>query len=669
MNYRFQRLLSPLRITENSVLRSRLIGSATSNPFVMGPQGYPTDALIHHYREMARNGAGLLQLPLIPWTTLEQRLKMPDTLDMVHMGYGLNYDDPLVQNLICQLTEEVHYFGAKIVLAVPPVLPGGCTLGGGDSVVQDAAGWHTVKNKMLPREMIAGYIDSVVKLSGRFKNWGCDGITVRADTFLTRSEDMRTDEYGGSAENRSRLVKEIFAAVKKEHGADFITEAVLGGEQPHGYQGSAVHGYTFEDTIAFCRQVEGLADIIQIRESDMALAHPTGYTHSEHEYRTLDYCRRLKQAGIKTPLSANGGFQDPVDMERALEDGVCDLFSLSRAYFCDPDYYIKLRDGRAEDITPCVQCNKCHGTYSAPWVTLCAVNPRYGMDHKTQQLERSPARPKKVAVIGGGPAGMRTALFMAEKGHSVTLFEKTDYLGGQLAHADYYRFKWPLRKYRLWLVDQLGKSDVELRMRCEPSPEELRAEGFEAVIAATGASAVKPPVEGADDPRILTCHDVWGKAAELGEHVVIVGGSEVGMETAVYLAQNGKKVTVLTRQNELGHDCSKIHYVTITHTKINPDTGWGLLSPEWEKYSGLTGITNARTVRVTPDSVVYEKDGKMNTVICDSVVVGGGVKPNIDSALRYSGITPDFHLVGDVEGGRGNLQRCNRSAFAKANML
>lgn len=676
MPHRYEHLLSPYRLTPNGVIKNRMLGTSITASFLQGAQNYPTDAMIHHYVELARNGAAILNFYHIP----PQAAKIaPPTEDMAHNCYAtLDISNKRVQNYYCQLTEECHYYGTKMLIYFYfPANPPGYTYLGRSGRIQNATGVYPAPpTKPMPKEMIRQVQDFYVNQMREYVNLGFDGVTFHLEQYLIASMDVRDDEYGGSVENRARFLYELFGRFKKEFGPDFIIEGVMGAEMPHGYTGEG-YGYDLEDMIRFAKLMEGRTDYYELRGTDMADDHPTGYTHGEGEApnRLLDYCRKIKAAGVKTPLAPNGGFQHPDLMEQAIAEGACELISMARPFICDYEYGRKILEERPEDITPCLQCDKCHGTYSAPWVTLCAVNPRYGMDHKRCSYERPSGRQKKVAVIGGGPVGMRAAIMAAENGHQVTLYEKTGYLGGQLQHADYFKGKWPLRRYRLWLIDQLKRRQVEVKLECQPTKEELTQAGYDAILACTGATAVLPDIEGAKlpdgspAPGIRTCHDVWGHEDELGEDIVIVGGSEVGMETAIHLAQTGRNVIVLTRQKELGHDCSKLHAITMTYVKFDEEAGYGILSPEWTKYETLRGITEAVTVEVSAGSVTYQKDGQQVTIPCDSVIVGGGVRPNVEEAMAYAGAAPEFHLIGDVEGGRGNLQRGNRSAYAKVSRL
>ena len=304
---------------------------------------------------------------------------------------------------------------------------------------------------------------------------------------------------------------------------------------------------------------------------------------------------------------------------------------------------------------------------------MCSVNPVHGLRHELPRMIPETVA-KKVAVIGGGAAGLRAAVEAAKRGHSVTLYEKSERLGGQLLHADYFDFKWPIKNYKEWLIRELKRLDVKVVMGRKPAPEELEAEGYDAVLAATGARAVLPKsIDGLLDPEgkalYPTSWEIWGKEAELGKHVIIVGGSETGIETAIYLLRAGHKVTVLTRQKEVAHDASRLHYITMSFVKQDDETH-AHEAAEWERYEEFTAIVNAKTTAVKGNTVTYlDAEGKEQSLSGDAVVICGGTERLTEDALVYQSCALQFYAIGDCLPGAGNIQRCTRQAFARASMI
>jgi NADPH-dependent glutamate synthase beta subunit-like oxidoreductase len=312
-----------------------------------------------------------------------------------------------------------------------------------------------------------------------------------------------------------------------------------------------------------------------------------------------------------------------------------------------------------------------------PWLVACSVNPQMGLEHKVQRLEEPVKRQKKVAVVGGGPVGMRAAIYCAQRGHQVELFEKSDHLGGQTVYADAMSFKWPIRDHRNWVIAQLKKSAVKVTLNHAPTAEELEGEHFDVIIAATGAYPNIPNIPGLVDekgqlaPHVHTNDQVWAEPEKLGNRIVLIGASESGIETAIHLASKGKEVYALTRRNEIAEDAPRPHGITMTW--INKNYGNDprfSCRPEWEKYDSLHGVINATTVEVGDGYVKYvDGQGAEQTIPCDEVVISGGVCKNIQPALALSKAAPDFYMIGDCSDHGGDLRKGYRQAWAVASTI
>ena len=680
MEQTYKNILNPL-VVQGVVLKNRLYGTKGLPHFQQGPETFPSENVLRYYSNLARNGAAVVTVKGM--SELRDRTKMHG--DSAHMTMW-DITDPAVKNYMAQMAELIHYYGSKCFINIQRAQPGGVNIS--EVTFEDAmrlgspmgmaTGREITKEEI--RDMIAGIVDTC----RMYQDLGFDGVNLYASyqaSILANAfsplVNRRNDEYGGSLDNRCRLILELAEAIKKACGNKFLVELQFSGEE--GIEG----GYTIDDTAYLLKKAESLIDIVQIRAVNGDLAHPVGLNSEKEAPITLAYSEHLKKAGVHTICAPNGGYQDPALIDRWIGEGKMDMAAMCRAFICDFDYYDKILDGRGEDVTPCIRCNNCHGiNFNGPWHSFCSVNPKMGIQSRLDLLAPGAKEPRRVAVIGGGPAGMRAAIEAAKRGHAVTLYEKGEKLGGQLLHADYCSFKWPLRAYKDWLAAQLNKQGVTVRMNCAPSPEEIKASDFDAVIAATGATAKRPPIPGAEDPAIYTPMQVFGHEAELGRRVVIVGGSETGMETALYLAEHGHEVTVLSRQSQLASDANQIHYIAA-------------LKKYYSAMDNFHYAVNAMTTSVTPTEVCftvktppmpemppmpgmppmpkqkpagpYGNDGDY-TVSCDSVVVCGGVEPQAESALQYSGCARQFILIGDCET-PGRVYQATRSAFAAASQI
>ena len=666
---RYQNLLSPIMVG-GQIIKNRLSYPNASPHFLQGPETFPAEGYRTFAANLAKNGAAIVNFA--EWANYPAQRQGPMDMDMTHMQ-AFDMTDPSVHNYVSQMCEEIHFYGSKIILTTNIEYPEGFSLYGGRGFGPGAK-----PTEKIPREKMGEAVELTVQKLRRYKNLGYDGVSFRCDMFLAPG-GVRDDEYSGeTVEGRTRLFHEVCVALKQQLGKGFLIEAVIAWEQNNGYGGNARmgKGYTEEDSMEFCRLFDDVVDILEVREHDVCKSHPTGYFFTPGDHPAVDFCEKAKKAGIKMLMKPIGGFQEPDEMERYLVEGKCDMFGIARGFMADDEYGKKLYEGRGEDITPCLKCNKCHGVILPepdPWTSVCAVNPIMGLNHKLHRLVEESTSPKKVAVIGGGPAGMRAAIYAARRGHDVTLYEKSGRLGGQLFHSDYFPFKWPIRNFKNWLVDQLGKSGVKVLMNTEPTRQMIAAGGYDAVLAATGAKVNIPDIPGLKDengslkPEYMSCLDTCGGEPKLGRHVVIIGGSEVGMETAMYLCGLGHDVTVLTRQNKLGYNASGLHYVTMAFVKAGPN-GEARNAAAWEAYDNLKGITGATTTRVNGNTVTYVDESGEHTVSGDSIVICGGMTPLTAEAMGYAGITTEFYAIGDCNGA-GNLEVCNREAYARAMLL
>ena len=658
---RYAHVLSPVRLG-NLVLKSRFVSANSLPHFLQGPEPYPSEQVIGHVVNCARNGAAVVTFA--DWTNSAQRQSFNEDGKRFPM-YDLS--DPSVENYLCQLADQVHYYNSYLSLALMPFSapdplydvndepavdltldPRNFRDGQVDySIALMTRGGAAAKQ--LTHDMIHDIIETQAQRARLYQSFGFDMVTLhfayRAtlfSRFLSPLTNRRADEYGGSLENRARFLLELCGRIKQLCGKDFPIEVQLTPREEGGT--------TLEDTIRLAKLAEGLVDVFQFRASTANLNHPTGYNSSAHKYEVLDDCAAVKASGTSILCEPIGGFQDLDDAEEIIASGKADLIGGGRAFFVDPDYYRKAKEGRGEDVLPCIRCNKCHvPSLQGHWNSFCSVNPELGIAHKLDKLTCPPGPRKRVAVVGGGPAGMRAALYCAERGHEVTLYEAGERLGGQLLLMDAPTFKWPLVRYRDYLIRQLAKSAVDVRLGLRATPENLAGADYDVIIAALGARPKLPPIPGAE--RCRTIFDTFGHEAELGKRCVVIGGSESGTEAAMYLAENGHDVTLLTRQSGLALDATPIHYRET-------------MQEFYAKLDRFHPILRAAATWVGEDFVEYrDEEGRTQRVACDSVVALGGMRPLQQEAMAFDACARDFYMIGDCWQ-VGNLHTGSRAAYA-----
>ena len=680
MEIRYPHLLSPVKVG-NMVLKNRLVSANSLPHFLQGPETYPAEPVINHVVNVAKNGAAIVTFA--DWTDMDQRHAFNEDGRRFPM-FTLDFD-PSVENYICQMVDQVHYYNSRISLALmpftapdpiydvndEPALFDPAAFGHSDILVKKDAGPPESRfgekaydnlslnavlrggkpGKALSKEQIASIIEEQAQRALRYKKLGFDMVTLhfayRATLFarfLSAKTNHRADEYGGPIENRARFLLELCLRIKELCGRDFPIEVQL--------TGSEEGGNTIEDTIRLAKLAEGYVDIFQFRADTANLNHPTGYNSREHTYAVLNDCAAVKASGTKILCEPIGGFQDIDDMEAALREGKADLIGGARMFISDFDFYKKLKEGRADDVFPCIRCNKCHvPSLTGDWLSFCTVNPRMGIEHRLEKLTTPAGATKKVAVVGGGSAGMRAALFCRERGHEVTLYEATDRLGGQLKLMDAPTFKWPLVRYRDWLIRQMDKQGVKVLMNTRATKETLEAGNFEAVILALGAVPKVPPIPGVE--KAWNIFTVFGHEAELGKRCVVIGGSESGTEAGLYLAENGHSVTILTRGKTLAPDATPVHYRET-------------IDEYYQTMSDISYIENVKATVIGDGFVGYEdKNGGKHRIACDSVVALGGMSPLKDEAMGLYGVAADTYMIGDCYQ-VGNIHTGSRGAFSVA---
>jgi NADPH-dependent 2,4-dienoyl-CoA reductase/sulfur reductase-like enzyme len=391
--------------------------------------------------------------------------------------------------------------------------------------------------------------------------------------------------------------------------------------------------------------------------------HPLGFTSTEE--MPTPYLEEMGQVtkavhelGLNMVVAASAGFQDPAWANKAIEDGKADLIGMARAWINNPDYGQKVYEGRGEDVVPCIRCNKCHVPNGRDmWRSICSVNPIVGLEDKIDRMIEPPSAFKKVAVIGGGIAGMEYARIAADRGHEVTLFEATDSLGGQLKHADYASFKWPLKRFKNYMIRQMDELGVKVCLNTTATADMIKAEGFDVVAAAVGSQPVAPGMQGIDLPNVHFASQIYGSMEdELADEIVMIGGGEIGVETALYLCELGKKVTVLEQLPELIADAPHAHYKNMVHNY-------------WRRQPNFRFKCGVTCTSIDEEGVNYvDHHGQEGKAFGKSVLVSIGSRPLADKAMEFAKAAPRFDVIGDCET-VANVQRAMRTAFGLASTI
>lgn len=658
----YPHLLSPLKVGK-FILKNRMQSSNSLPHFSQGPEEYPAEATMAHFIGRARTGAAF-----VTFAGMDDNIEnppLPDTLDVSHFP-DFDIHNPKCQNYLVEMIEAMHYTGSlvsgslfsankkyrytneegveEIIDANPPI-----DLGlGATSMMYQFVGDE------IPAENLYKIAKSYGQRAAFYKRLGFDAVTIHMSyraqlpsQLLSPLSNRRTDEFGGSFEGRCRFPLLMLEEVKKAVGNDMLIEIQFSAEEPEG-------GYTIEEGIEFLKLAQKYVDIVQVRSAEGDPNHPIPFELNPTPF--LELAGKIKAAGLDFLVSNVGGYFDPDIADKAIAEGKLDLVAMARAWISNPNYGELLYAGRKDDIVPCLRCNKCHGRGKNDiMTTCCSVNPKFGFEMVDRYVVTPPEDSKTIAIIGGGPGGMRTALYLADRGHKVTIYEKEAELGGAIKHADYIPFKWTLRDYKNYLIHQVHKKGIKVVLNTAATPEMVE-DRYDVVIAAVGAQPIVPRIPGADGANVTVATDAIMHKEKIGKNVVVIGGGEVGVETGMFLAQIGHEVTVVEMRDELAADTTVMHYRS-------------MFSAAWEAIPTFHYVLNATAKEITADHVTYtDKGGVDHDLPADSVVLSVGMRSNSDEALSFYGTNPGFYMVGDCRK-PGTIQTTNRSAYVTANNI
>lgn len=662
---KYSKLFSPIKI-----------GSITiKNRFAMAPMGPLglADANggwnqrgIDYYVERAKGGTGLI---ITGVTFFDQVVEKQDPSTVPNPLYKpVNF-----VKTSREMTERIHAYVSKIFLQ----LSGGFgrvtipTNVGDIPPIAPSAIPHRWLDKTC-RAITVDEIHAIVKQFGEAafhaKRAGFDGVQIHAvhegyliDQFAISMFNQRTDEYGGSLENRLRFAKEIVEEIKKTCGDDFpVTLRFSVKSMIKDWRVGALPGEDFEEKGRDTEEGLKAAKLLEsygydALDTDVGTYdawwwnHPPMY-QKKGLYR--EYCKMVKEV-VDIPVFCAGRMDNPDMALEAIENGECDVIDLGRPLLADPDYCNKLRCGKITQIRPCISCHEgCMGRVASYSLLNCAVNPQAARE-RVNAYEPI-LKKKKVLIVGGGVAGCEAARVLAIRGHQPVVYEKGSRLGGNLIPGGAPDFKEDDIALADWYTNELNRLGVHVHLNTELNEEEIKAMDYDTVILATGS---KPKVFSlGDDSHTYTAEQVLLKQKDAGKKTVVVGGGLVGCETALWLAQNGIHVTIVEALD-------KVMAVNGPLCAANKEMLEALLP-----FNGVEIITGAKVTEFANGEVKVDTKEGSKTIMSDSVILSVGYKEENTLYNNLQFDIPDLYLLGDAKK-VSNIMYAIWDAFEVANHI
>ena len=639
----YEALFSEGRIGKLRVKNRIVMPPMASN--LANADGSVSERMIEYYKARAMGGVGMIIIENV-------QVDYPRGKDVSNQ---LRIDDLKYAAGLFDLTEAVHDYGAKIILQLQhsgrqtglPVTEN--TEIWAPSPIPDVGSDVQPKEMTIPeiRQMVQKFVDGA-----RFaKIAKCDGVEVHGahgyliNEFMSPRTNKRMDLYGGSFEKRMRFPLEIIKGIKEVCGEDYPISFRLSADEFIGENGN-----TLADGKKIAKVLEDAGvHVIHVSsgiyESITTLLEPQGYQEGWRLY----LAEEIKKA-VSIPVISVGVLRSPDMCDAAIAAGKTDFVAIGRGLIADPEWSNKAKAGKAEEIRKCISCNQgCIGGNVHPGRRLrCAVNPCVGYEGKFDHIESAKVK-KRVAVIGGGPAGLMAAISAAQRGHAVTLFEKEDKLGGQLSLASMPPDKDFIRFVTEWQAGEAKRCGVDIKLNTEATTAVLKALAPEKVIVATGSLPVIPKIEGASDAAQAWDVIRSSGCTLKGKEAVIIGGGIVGCETAHMLADAGFSVTILEMLSDVAVD-------------LEPTTRGFLMGKLCEQ--NVKFITNAIVTKIDSDGVKYMlKSGKAGEIKTANPILSIGQRPfgkELADALEADGF--DVSVVGDVGGG-GRIIDATRTGY------
>ena len=617
-------------------LKNRLI-MPPMEPNFGNADGTVSDQMIDYFRQRAKGGVGLIILPI---TCVDyprgKAVSNQIAIDDDKFIPALARLAEAIHEYDCKCSVQIHHAGRQtrpgITGNLQPVAPSpiACPFMG------EAP--FNVQPRELSYDEVQELVQKFIDAAFRAKQAGYDCVQVHGahgyliGQFMSPLSNKRLDRYGGDFNGRMRFPKEIVAGIRKLCGPDFpilfrfsADEFVKGGID-----------LEMAKEIAKTMEAAGVDSMhvsAGIYASMPTLLEPMAYPEAWRVYLS----EGIKKV-VGLPVASVGVIRDPETAESILADKKADFIEVGRGLISDPDWPRKASSGNPEDIRKCVSCNFCIGHRVFLNLSMtCLNNPEVGREAHWAKIQKAEAV-KKVLIAGGGPAGMEAARIAHLRGHNVVLYEKAPELGGQVLVAAIAPFKEKIKWAADWQVEQLKKLGVKVKTSASVTAEEIKSQKPDVLIIATGAEVQRPPIPGLDGPNVSSYRDLFTGAKKIkGENVIVAGGGAKGCECALYLARQGKNVTIVEMLDDIACDLDGISRADLIFIRL----------PE----AKIKWLTKLKILEVKAGGmVVLDRAGNRSELAADSVVYALGEKSvnDLEGVARKAGV-PEIYVIGDAK--------------------
>lgn len=661
MNYKYEHLMEPVKIGSITVKNRYAVGPMGGRHFIYGQKGEYSLNGIDYFVERARGNFGLIV------TGSNVADLTVDPFDPINGNPNPMYAKGIFGHSARTMIERIHAYGSKIFMQIS-MGPGRMRDGKTPSSIPSYKN-PDVLTKELTKEEIETKITAMIRIAEFAKSCGYDGVEIHGmhwgyllDQFAMAYTNHRTDEYGGDLDGRLTVIRKIILGIKEACGKDFpvsvrmCIRTYMADYNKPSLNGEDEVGRTIEEAIEIAKRFEEYGvDLLNVNTGTYDSFYYCVSPYYMSDGYNIEDAKKIKEA-VHIPVFVAGQMDNPELCEKAIAEGAIDGVTLARASLADAHYPKKVAEDRVNEIRPCIRCTNCIDTTLSGGVPLCSSNPS-AMNDLNYGIPKAEKK-KKVAVIGGGVAGMEAARTAKIAGHEVELYEKSSVLGGHLIEAGSHPIKSGIDKLNKWYQRELKAYEIPVHLNTEVTAESLKETGAQVGILAVGSDYFIPPITGRDHKKAVSCYDALMHNKKLGQKIIVVGGGLTGSELAYELAQyEGKDVTIV----------EALDSVLSAGAPVQKSVKMMLL--DLLKDVNVQIKTSSKIKAVTDEgALIVDQAGQEEVLEADNVIFAIGLRAKNTIAKELLGSGIELYEIGDGAG-VGNIRKAVAEAYEVARKL